>query len=78
MQITRSYAVIIESDEDGIFVATAPAFPGVVDQGATEEETLENVRQALDFTLADMVENGEDVPPSDAGRKVVREVDLAV
>lgn len=78
MQVTRSYAVIVESDEDGIFVAIAPAFPGVVDQGATEEETLENVRQALDFTLADMVENGEDVPPSDAGRKVVREVDLAV
>jgi predicted RNase H-like HicB family nuclease len=78
MEITRRYTVIIEPDEDGVYVATVPALPGVVDQGASEEEALENIRQALDFTLADMAERGEEIPPSDAGRKVVREVDLAV
>ena len=78
MAVTRSYAVILEPDEDGIYITTVPAFPGVVDQGETEEEALENIRRALDFTLADMVESGEEVPPSYAGRKVVREVDLAV
>lgn len=78
MEITRRYTVIIEPDEDGVYVATVPALPGVVDQGASEEEALENIRQALDFTLSDMAERGEEIPPSDAGRRVVREVDLAV
>jgi antitoxin HicB len=78
MEITRRYKVIIEPDEDGIFIATAPALPGVVDQGETEEEALENIREALDFTITDMIERGEEIPPSDAGRRVVREVDLAV
>ncbi len=77
-EITRRYRVIIEPDEDGVFVATVPVLPGVVDQGETEEEALENIKEALDFTLTDMIERGEEIPPSDAGRGVVREVELAV
>ncbi len=68
--------MIIEPDEDGVFIATVPALPGVVDQGDTEEEALENIKEALDFTLTDMIERGEKIPPSDAGRGIVREVDL--
>ncbi len=78
MQITRRYTVIIEPDEDGVYIATVPALPGVIDQGDTEEEAFENIKEALDFTLMDMIERGEEIPPSDAGRHVVREVDLAV
>lgn len=72
------YRVNIEPDEDGVFVATVPALPGVVDQGETEEEALKNIAEALDFTITDMIERGEEIPPSDAGRGVVREVDLVV
>jgi predicted RNase H-like HicB family nuclease len=78
MREERRYAVIVEKDEAGGYVATAPAFPGVADQGETEEEALVNLREALDFTIECMVEEGEPLPPSDAGRRVVREVDLAV
>lgn len=78
MEITRRFMVVIEPDEDGVFIATVPALPGVVDQGDTEEEALENIKEALDFTLTDMVERGEEIPPSDVGRRVIREVDLAV
>ncbi len=79
MDRERRYTVILEEDEEGGgFVATAPAFPGVVDQGETEEEAMENFREALIFTIECMAEDGEDLPPSDAGRRVVREVELAV
>jgi antitoxin HicB len=78
MEITRRFTVIIEPDEDGVFIATVPAIPGVVDQGETEEEALGNIREASDFTITDMIERGEEIPPSDAGRRVVREVDLVV
>jgi antitoxin HicB len=78
MQEERRYTVIVEEDEVGGYVATAPAFPGVVDQGETEEEALTNIRDALLFTIECMTEEGEALPPSDAGRRVVREVELAV
>lgn len=72
--------VYIEPDEDGVFIATAPAFPGVVEQGDTEEAALERVKDALAFTMNAMEENGEEVPESDSehSRRVVREVELAV
>lgn len=78
MEITRRFTVDIELDEDGIYIATVPALPGIVEQGDTEEEVLERLKVALDFTVTAMLENGEDVPPSDGGRRVVREVDLVI
>jgi antitoxin HicB len=78
METSRRYTVIIEPDEDGVFVATVPALPGVVEQGDTEQEALERVKDALAFTLNDMTERGEEIPPSDAGRQIVREVELVV
>jgi antitoxin HicB len=75
MDHERRYAVIVEEDEAGGFVATAPAFPGVVDQGDTEDEALMNLRDALMFTIECM---GEELPESDARRRVLREVELAV
>jgi predicted RNase H-like HicB family nuclease len=74
----RRYAVIVEVDVSGGFVASAPAFPGVVDQGETEEEAVMNLRDALMFTIECMTEEGEELPESDARRRVLREVELAV
>jgi predicted RNase H-like HicB family nuclease len=79
MDVTRHYTVIIEPDEeDGGFVARVPALPGVVDQGETEDEAMENIKEALEFTVTTMIEMDEEVPPSDAQRRTVRRVDLAV
>jgi predicted RNase H-like HicB family nuclease len=74
----RRYIVIVEEDESGGFVAKAPAFPGVVDQGDTEEEAVMNLRDALMFTIECMAEEGEESPESDVHRRFVREVELAV
>jgi len=43
--------VIIEQDEEGYFVAEVPAFPGCLSQGETQEEALENVKEAVDGWL---------------------------
>lgn len=75
----RRYQVIIEPDEDGVYVATVPALPGVVEQGGTPDEAFERVREALAFTLDSMAEEGERIPPSDApGGREIRNVELAV
>lgn len=78
MEDTRLFTVEIEPDEDGVFIATVPALPGVVEQGNTSEEALERVTEALIFTLNSMSERGEEIPPSDAPAREVRRVELAV
>ena len=75
---TKQYTVVTEQDEDGVYIATVVALPGVVEQGATAEEALERVKEALTFTLNDMTVRGENLPPSDASSKEIRRVELVV
>ena len=41
------FHVTLEAAEDGWFIAEVPALPGCVSQGKSEEEALENVREAI-------------------------------
>lgn len=50
--------MIIEQDEDGIFVATCPSLPGCVSQGKTEEEALESIKEAIALHLECLGEDG--------------------
>lgn len=52
-----NFKVIIEQDEDGIFVASVPAIPGCHTQGQTYEEALKNVREAIDVCLEEARDN---------------------
>ena len=38
--------VIVERDEDGVYVAEVPQLPGCVSQGETRAAALDNVREA--------------------------------
>ena len=58
------YRVLIEPDEDGVFVATVPALPGCISQGATRDEAVLNVREAIRAYLESLEAHGEPVPPS--------------
>jgi antitoxin HicB len=73
---SRKYTVLVHPDEeDGGFYTTVPAIPGVVGQGETVEEALEDVRASLSFTLESMLEDGEEIPP-DAPVEAVRTLEL--
>lgn len=41
------FLVTLERDVDGVFVAECPAIPGCVSQGATENEALKSVEEAI-------------------------------
>jgi predicted RNase H-like HicB family nuclease len=58
------YRVLIEQDEDGFFVAEAPALPGCISQGATRQEALQNIREAIAGYLESLDEHHEAAPPS--------------
>lgn len=57
------YRVLIEQDEDGVFVAEVPSLPGCLSQGETRDEALANVREAIALYLESLEERGDPVPP---------------
>lgn len=68
------YRVLIEQDEDGVYVAEVPALPGCVSQGHTRAEALTNVKEAIAGYVESLEAHGEPIPPS-ISEEVV-EVDL--
>ena len=58
------YRVLIEQDEDGVFVAEAPALPGCISQGQTRPEALQNIREAIAVYLESLEAHNEPIPPS--------------
>lgn len=58
------YRVLIEQDEDGVFVAEVPALPGCVSQGATRQEAVENIKEAIAAYVESLDAHGDPVPPS--------------
>ena len=54
--------VEVVSEQDGRVLASVPDLPGVMAYGVTEEEAVRKVKSIALQILADMVENGEDVP----------------
>lgn len=56
------YRIVLEQDEDGVFVAEAPALPGCVTQGGTREEALANAREAVELYIESLRENDDPVP----------------
>lgn len=51
MPKVQQFRVIIEQDEDGVFVASVPAIPGCHTQGETYEEALVNVKEAIELCV---------------------------
>ncbi len=45
------FRVLVEQDEDGIFVAEVPSLPGCLSDGRTREEALRNVQEAISLYL---------------------------
>jgi len=60
---SMKYRVVIQPDEDGIFVAECPALPGCISQGKTRAEALDNIKEAITGYLASLKKHGEPVPP---------------
>jgi len=46
-----NFKVIVEQDEEGYFVASAPAIPGCHSQGKTLDEVLTNIKEAIELCL---------------------------
>jgi len=52
------FIVTVERDEDGMFVVECPSIPGCVSQGKTEQEAVENIKDAIKQCLEVRAERG--------------------
>ena len=52
------FNVTIERDEDGMWIVECPSIPGCVSQGATREEALDNIGEAIRLCLEVRAERG--------------------
>jgi predicted RNase H-like HicB family nuclease len=57
------FRVILEPDEDGVFVAEVPSLPGCISQGNTRQEALDNIREAIEVYLESLEAHDEPIPP---------------
>ena len=57
------YRVILDTDENGMYVAECPTLPGCVSQGKTRNEAIANVQDAIKGYIESLKEHDEPIPP---------------
>ena len=56
------YRVIIERDEDGIYVGKVPDLPGCASEGKTKKELLKNMKEAIEAYIEALEGTGGPIP----------------
>jgi predicted RNase H-like HicB family nuclease len=51
--------VVLEQDEDGVWVAFCPGLPGCISQGATQQEARSNLAEAMEAFQECLDKRGE-------------------
>ncbi len=57
-----TYTVELKPQEEGGYTATVPALPGCISEGDTMEESLENIRDAVEGCIKTLVKHQRKVP----------------
>jgi predicted RNase H-like HicB family nuclease len=52
------FNVILEQDEDNMWIVECPTIPGCISQGSSKEEALENIKDAITACLEVRAEIG--------------------
>jgi antitoxin HicB len=72
----RTFAVVLEPDEDGGFTVRVPSLPEIVTYGRDEKEALAMAEDAIRLVLEDCAARGEPVPVGEPPR--IREVTVTL
>lgn len=70
LEVHIKFRVLLQQDEDGVFVAVVPSLPGCISQGDTRAAALANIREAIEGYLDSLRAHGEPIPPP-IGEEVV-------
>jgi len=61
---TYTFTMLFEPAEEGGYVVTCPALPGLVTEGDTLEEARRMAEDALRGYLASLLADGQSIPPN--------------
>lgn len=57
------FRVLIQQDEDGVYIATCPSLPGCISQGSTRDDARTNIHDAIEGYVASLKKHGDAIPP---------------
>jgi antitoxin HicB len=72
----RTFAVVLEPEEEGGFTVRVPAFPEIVTYGKDEREALAMAEDAIRLVIADCTARGEPMPIGEPPR--IREITVTL
>ena len=64
------HVIVYKDPESDAYIAEVPSLPGCHSDGATAEEAVENVKDAIELMESYMRDNGEEIP-ADVDLRVV-------
>ena len=70
--------VVLSEEEDGRWSASIPALPGCSSWGFSKQEALDNIKDAAEIYIEDMIDAGESIPAPSDGIEVIDEPAVAV
>ncbi|MCG2712828.1 MAG: type II toxin-antitoxin system HicB family antitoxin [Candidatus Omnitrophica bacterium] len=73
----KRFKVIIEPESGGGYSVHVPALPGCASQGETIEETISNIKEAIELYIWSLKEDKLPIPDSDIEVEL-REVEVSV
>lgn len=59
---TYKFRIVVEVDEDDVYIVSCPALKGCYSQGATIEEAIENIKDAIKLHIEARKSLGETIP----------------
>jgi antitoxin HicB len=76
MSRQRTFAVVLEPEEEGGFTVRVPSFPEIVTYGKNEQEALAMAEDAIRLVLEDCAARDEPLPQGEVPR--IREVTVTL
>jgi antitoxin HicB len=73
---SRTYAVVLEPEDEGGFTVRVPAFPEIVTYGKDERDALSLAEDAIRLVIEDSIARGEPISATDSSR--IREVTVTL
>ncbi len=64
--------VLVYPGEDGYWIAEVPSLPGCISQGATRDEAVENIKEAIELYIDVLNEDGRPIPEDHPQMELVR------
>jgi len=58
----RDFYVLIEKDEDGLFVGEVPQLRACYSQGRTVDELIKNIKEVVELCLEEQLDSEERLP----------------